>query len=580
MVKSAAARVNVGQHPSLRSGWPGSVRCACRSTAFTYSVYLRLGPRKGISKHAGPSRTTGIEPPAGSLRKERLFALAARPAAIALCRPVHAARPIADVFVDLNHIHKWDQSNGDTWDPFWADDDQLYAFNCDGRGFGTQARNLAFHQLRGDAPQRLVGRLVNSMDAYGNADQKEADGATWKALGQECIDGVFYAFVSRHTYGHESHDRLMRQTAANASLIASSDRGRTWTRGAGELPASDVARPALCRAVFHSLRQERRPGDPGRRRPLCLCPLEQRLLERRRRLYSRPRGVREHQGFAGHGLELLRRRRWAEGAQLVARDRPGGPHPEAAGPVRFRARLLCARAGRLCDGALVHSHAVDEMVRAHGVEIRFLPGRTPLGPVEVRQLPQRPLSSGRAHVRPRAGGEVPGADRRRRADLAVHLGLSVRGRATGPLQVVGDTAGAEDRAAAALDLDQRRRSAHRLSRPLDQPRAQGLAVPSRGPARHDHARRLAGVFLQRLGHRVSLARSFTIWGRPRYRSTAGRGRRWIFARRISRALRRSWCSASTISRPAVTRSRSSAGARITWISTPCGYSRSADDTNL
>jgi len=44
-----------------------------------------------------------------------------------------AATPITDVFMDLNNIHKWDQSNGDTWDPFWADDDSLYAFNCDGR---------------------------------------------------------------------------------------------------------------------------------------------------------------------------------------------------------------------------------------------------------------------------------------------------------------------------------------------------------------------------------------------------------------------------------------------------------------
>jgi len=60
-----------------------------------------------------------------------------------------AATPITDVFMDLNNIHKWDQSNGDTWDPFWADDDNLYAFNCDGRGFGTEPRNLAFNQVAG-----------------------------------------------------------------------------------------------------------------------------------------------------------------------------------------------------------------------------------------------------------------------------------------------------------------------------------------------------------------------------------------------------------------------------------------------
>ena len=145
-----------------------------------------------------------------------------------------AALPIADVRLDLAHIYKWDNSNGDTWDPFWADDDRLYAFNCDGRGFGTQPRNLAFHRLTGDDPHHLSGSLVNSMDAYGASSQKEADGATWKVLGQECIDGTFYAFVSRHTYGNESHDPFLRQTAVNASLIKSTDRGLTWTRSAAE----------------------------------------------------------------------------------------------------------------------------------------------------------------------------------------------------------------------------------------------------------------------------------------------------------------------------------------------------------
>jgi hypothetical protein len=142
--------------------------------------------------------------------------------------------PITEVFMDLNHIHKWDHSNGDTWDLFWADDGSLYAFNCDGRGFGTKRRNLAFNHLEGDHPHSLVGHIVNSMDEYGTAGQKEADNATWKACGQECIDSVFYAFVSRNLYGRDSGDPLMRQTAANASLIKSLDRGRTWTRSAAE----------------------------------------------------------------------------------------------------------------------------------------------------------------------------------------------------------------------------------------------------------------------------------------------------------------------------------------------------------
>jgi hypothetical protein len=146
---------------------------------------------------------------------------------------------ITGVRLELDRIHKWDDSNGDTWDPFWADDDNLYAFNCDGRGFGTAPRNLAFHRLSGNSLENLSGALVNSMDEYGAANKKEADNATWKACGQECIDSVFYAFVSRNAYGSDSGDFWLRQTAFNSSLIKSSDRGQTWTRSATE----NYARP-------------------------------------------------------------------------------------------------------------------------------------------------------------------------------------------------------------------------------------------------------------------------------------------------------------------------------------------------
>jgi hypothetical protein len=166
---------------------------------------------------------------------------AAAAAGLSLVRPRPAAlgersRParITQVFLDLNNIRKWDNSNGDTWDPFWADDDNLYAFNCDGRGFGTEHRNLAFNKLAGSSIDSLAGSSVNSMDEYGRSGLRGPDGATWKACGQECIDGVFYAFVSRNTYGNQSGDPLLRQTAVNSSLIKSTDRGRTWTRSANE----------------------------------------------------------------------------------------------------------------------------------------------------------------------------------------------------------------------------------------------------------------------------------------------------------------------------------------------------------
>jgi hypothetical protein len=143
-------------------------------------------------------------------------------------------QPVAEIFLDINRVHKWDMSNGDTWDPFWADDGNLYAFNCDGRGFGSKGMNLAFNRLTGESPSSLTGTQVNEMDEYGKGGQKGPDNATWKACGQECIDSVFYAFVSRNVYGSDSRDPLVRQLAMNSSLIKSTDRGLTWTRSATE----------------------------------------------------------------------------------------------------------------------------------------------------------------------------------------------------------------------------------------------------------------------------------------------------------------------------------------------------------
>ena len=148
--------------------------------------------------------------------------------------PESPGTPIIAVVPDLNHLQKWDDMHGDTADPFWADDDKLYHFTCDGRGFGKQQRNFCFNKLTGPDLLQLQGTLVNSMDEYGKAGQTGPDGATWKVSGQECIDDVFYAFAVRNVYGHQSKDPLMRQTSFNASLINSLDRGLTWTRSAKE----------------------------------------------------------------------------------------------------------------------------------------------------------------------------------------------------------------------------------------------------------------------------------------------------------------------------------------------------------
>ena len=46
--------------------------------------------------------------------------------------------------------HKWDNSNGDTWDPFWADDDTSMHSIAMAAASARSQRNLAFHRLTGD----------------------------------------------------------------------------------------------------------------------------------------------------------------------------------------------------------------------------------------------------------------------------------------------------------------------------------------------------------------------------------------------------------------------------------------------
>jgi hypothetical protein len=144
---------------------------------------------------------------------------------------------ITGVFVNVADIHHAVKSNGDTWDHIWAKDDSLYSFGCDGRGFGTAGRNFNFNQLMGTNWDALDGSLVNSMDDYGKPGQRIANGSNWKVTGADCIDGVFYAFIadnwygSDHAYGGAALDPNLRQTVNNISLIKSTDKGLTWSRG-------------------------------------------------------------------------------------------------------------------------------------------------------------------------------------------------------------------------------------------------------------------------------------------------------------------------------------------------------------
>ena len=60
------------------------------------------------------------------------------------------------------------------------------------------------------------------------------DGANWKTMNSTSVDGVLYMFVTRCHYPWQSGDPKHRHIFRDASIIKSTDNGRTWTRAAEE----------------------------------------------------------------------------------------------------------------------------------------------------------------------------------------------------------------------------------------------------------------------------------------------------------------------------------------------------------
>lgn len=191
------------------------------------------------------SRRNAMKWLAGAAAAALPAAAASRKTALHGLFPAHASldRPAADisgVFLDLAKFNHDARSNGDTWDHMWAEDDIVYTFNCDGRGYappGTDGRNVSFNKLAGKAWDELTGSSVNLMD-YGKGGAKAPNGSNWKVTGADSIDGALYAFIannwygSQNAFGGDSLDPHIRQSVTNMSLIKSADKGATWSRDA------------------------------------------------------------------------------------------------------------------------------------------------------------------------------------------------------------------------------------------------------------------------------------------------------------------------------------------------------------
>ena len=138
--------------------------------------------------------------------------------------------PIVDVQMGAPIYFDW---GGDSWDPTWSQDDDLYSAVNDGAGFGTLKRNVALNRISGKDPLTLTGQLLNIMDEYGEMNAPlAADGRNWKSGGTIAIDGTLYMSIGMDRYVDAAYGG--RQTRVNSSIIKSKDHGLSWSRPAKE----------------------------------------------------------------------------------------------------------------------------------------------------------------------------------------------------------------------------------------------------------------------------------------------------------------------------------------------------------
>ena len=124
---------------------------------------------------------------------------------------------------------------GDTWFNTWADDGDIYATSDDTSGFsGKCSGNFVVNELTGNDPSQLASPYTNCMTSYGRPGSQGNynDGRTWKTDGVISVVGTLYVVVARQVDGYGGYP-VGYQSSTDASIIKSTDHGRTWSNGFG-----------------------------------------------------------------------------------------------------------------------------------------------------------------------------------------------------------------------------------------------------------------------------------------------------------------------------------------------------------
>jgi len=152
---------------------------------------------------------------AGAAAESRPNPIPAPNPAAALTLPYPRSDLIASLTVDAERLSIGD---GDNWANTWGDDDRLYAFPTDGRGFGRRDR-VSCHPvvIEGDPPQ-IRGR---DLDSPSGTIPDPSGRNTRKVCGLLMVKGVLYAWV-RNINPPDA------RKGTGAGMMVSQDHGQTW----------------------------------------------------------------------------------------------------------------------------------------------------------------------------------------------------------------------------------------------------------------------------------------------------------------------------------------------------------------
>src|SRR5712691_8356252 len=141
-------------------------------------------------------------------------------------------------------------ARGDTWYDTWGSrtyNGDIFATSNDSTGFGGKCNsNVVVNKLAGATPGALSLAYENCMTSFGTKATKGdyGDGRSWKTDGIISVNGTLYLFAARQQNGSGGWPNGFQPTS-NASIIASSDGGRTWSNGFGVHDAAGGAAPRL-----------------------------------------------------------------------------------------------------------------------------------------------------------------------------------------------------------------------------------------------------------------------------------------------------------------------------------------------